>query len=95
MVNGQMCCGLTDELMVRVGKEHYADALSQPHARPMDFTGRPLAGFVYVSPAGYRTSASLAKWIARGVHYVMTSPPKTKKRASKKRTLPKKRRARR
>ena len=49
MVNGNMCCGvLNDYLVVRVGPDRFADALSRPHARPMDFTGRPLKGMVYV-----------------------------------------------
>lgn len=81
MVNGQMCCGLTKtDLMVRVGKAGYDDALAQPHARPMDFTGRPLVGFVYVDPAGVRTKVGLAKWIARGLAFVTTSPPPQKKK---------------
>jgi uncharacterized protein YdhG (YjbR/CyaY superfamily)/TfoX/Sxy family transcriptional regulator of competence genes len=71
MVNGQMCCGLTKtDFMVRVGKDAYEDALAQPHARPMDFTGRPLAGMVYVAPAGYKTTAALAKWVGLGVAFV-------------------------
>ncbi len=54
MVNGGMCCGLTNAaFMVRVGPDQYEDALAQPHVRPMDFTGRPLAGLVYVDPSGY------------------------------------------
>lgn len=77
MVNGGMCCGLTSTaFMVRVGPERYADALAQPHARPMDFTGRPLAGMVYVDPEGYRTDAALAKWVERGVDYVSALPGK-------------------
>ncbi len=68
MVNDKMCCGLTKtEFMVRVGKDAHADALRQPHARPMDFTGRPLSGMVYVDAAGYETDEALAKWIARGL----------------------------
>ncbi len=80
MVAGHMCCGLTKtDLMVRVGPEAYDDALAQPHARPMDFTGRPLVGFVYVHPAGYRTLAGLRKWVGRGVRFVSTQPaPKPK-----------------
>ena len=47
MVAGNMCCGIVgEELMVRVGPEAYARALSRPHARAMDFTGRPLKGMV-------------------------------------------------
>jgi len=48
LVRGKMCCGVErDHLVVRVGPEQYERALSKPHARPMDFTGRPLKGFVY------------------------------------------------
>jgi hypothetical protein len=43
MVNGHMCCGIVGkDLVVRTGPDHYEEALSQPHARPMDFTGRPM-----------------------------------------------------
>lgn len=83
MVNGAMCCGLTNaDLMVRVGPEHYEDALAQPHARPMDFTGRPLKGMVYVAREGLRTNAMLARWIRRGLAFVSEKPPKkTRRRA--------------
>jgi len=81
MVGGAMCCGLTKtDFMVRVGPEGYDDALAQPHARPMDFTGRPLAGMVYVAPEGVRGAAALAKWIGRGVSYVASLAPKAAKR---------------
>jgi len=81
MVNGGMCCGLTkSDLMVRVGREGVEEALAQPHARPMDFTGRPLASMVYVSPAGLKTDGALRRWVARGVAFV-ASAPKTKPRA--------------
>jgi TfoX/Sxy family transcriptional regulator of competence genes len=71
MVNGAMCCGLTkSDFMVRVGADHYEEALAQPHARPMDFTGRPLKGMVYVAPEGLRTKAALARWVRRGIEFV-------------------------
>ena len=77
MVRGQMCCGVIgDELMVRVGPEQYPDALKLPHVRPMDFTGRPLAGFVYVDRDGYQNEGSLRQWIDRCVQFVCTLPPK-------------------
>jgi TfoX/Sxy family transcriptional regulator of competence genes len=84
MVGGAMCCGLTEtDFVVRVGPDHYDDALAQPHARPMDFTGRPLAGMVYVAPEGLRTRPALAKWVGRGVSFVSSLPPKS---ARKRRT---------
>jgi len=47
LVRGQMCCGvLRDRLVVRVGLARYDEALTQSHARPMDFTGWPLRGMV-------------------------------------------------
>jgi TfoX/Sxy family transcriptional regulator of competence genes len=81
MVNGAMCCGVTSEaLVVRVGPEAYEAALEEPHARPMTFTGRPLAGMVYVDPPGYRTERSLARWVERGVAFV-TAARTTKRRS--------------
>ena len=45
LLGGKMCCGVIDDnLVVRVGPDGYEDALAQPNARPMDFTGRPMAG---------------------------------------------------
>ncbi|MEZ4664512.1 MAG: TfoX/Sxy family protein [Caldilineaceae bacterium] len=77
MLHGNMCCGIVgDALMVRVGKEGYADALAQPHARPMDFTGRPMKGMVYVDAAGLESDAELAAWVERGATYALSLPPK-------------------
>jgi TfoX/Sxy family transcriptional regulator of competence genes len=77
MLEGNMCCGvIEDNLVVRVGPRAYDEALQEPHARPMDFTGRPLRGFVYVDPAGFANNASLRQWIERGVRFVQTLPPK-------------------
>lgn len=42
--------------------------------RPMDFTGRPMKGFLYVSPKGYKTDQNLLEWIERGIDF--TSTPK-------------------
>ena len=77
MLAGNMCCGvMRDELMVRVGPEQYERALARPHARPMDFTGRPLKGLVYVGPQGHRTDADLQEWVRRGVTFASSLPPK-------------------
>jgi len=81
MVNGQMCCGLTStDMMVRVGRDAYDAALARKHARPMDFTGKPLVGMIYVSPEGLRTRAALASWVDLGVAFVTTTKPPKKKR---------------
>jgi|SRR5467141_1781680 len=77
MVNGHMCCGVVGEdLVVRTGPAAYLEALSQPHARPMDFTGQPMRGFVYIGSRGYRSTTELRSWIQRGLHFVLSLPPK-------------------
>ena len=82
LVNGNMACGVeTDRLMVRVGPEAHADALKRPHARPMDFTGTPLKGFVYVTPEGYRDARSLRRWVERGTAFARSLPPKPPRKA--------------
>ena len=70
MVNGNMVCGVErNNLVIRVGPDNYEEALKEPHARPMDFTGRPLKGFVYVRPQGHNTKKALISWVKRGLDY--------------------------
>ncbi len=60
MLNGNMCCGVVkNNLVVRIGPERYEKVLAEPHVQPMDFTGRPLRGFVFVGPGGYQTDEDL------------------------------------
>lgn len=77
LVDGNMCCGIVrDELMVRVGPEAYGDALAQPHAREMDFTGRAMKGMVYVGIDGFESDEDLAAWVGRGMAFAGELPPK-------------------
>ena len=79
LLNGHMFCGVVkDDLMVRIGEAGYAEALRKPHVRPMDFTGRPLTGYIYVAASGCRGD-SLATWLERGAEFVRTLPAKTRK----------------
>ena len=78
---GRMFVGITgDDLMVRVGPERYEESLAKPHVRPMDFTGRPMKGYVYVAPAGRRTDASLRAWVTLGARFVATVPAEKSRR---------------
>ena len=77
MVSGNMCCGVVgEELMARVGPEQYEAALKEPHAREMDFTGKPMKGFVYVGAAGFESDDDLASWVNRCEQFVRTLPAK-------------------
>ncbi len=77
MINGHMSVGiLKTDLMVRVGPDNYEHALSLPHTRPMDFTGKPLKGFVYVDEHGYESDEGLIQWVQQGVNLALSLPPK-------------------
>lgn len=77
MLHGNMCCGVVgEELMVRVGPEAHDDALAEPHARPMDFTGRPMKGMIYVGVRGFESDADLEAWVARGTSFAQSLPKK-------------------
>jgi TfoX/Sxy family transcriptional regulator of competence genes len=77
MVRGNMCCGVIgDRLMLRVGPVGYDTALSRPHAKPMDFTGRPIKGMIYVEPAGFGSPMDLKKWVERAMEFTLSLPAK-------------------
>ena len=77
LLNGNMIVGVEkDRLMVRVGKAGYLAALTQRHAREMDFTGKPMLGYVFVAAEGLRSDRALAAWIGRARAFVETLPPK-------------------
>ena len=76
MLNGNMLCGVeVGRFMFRVGKELQADALARPGASPMDITGKPMAGFVWVG-ADAALEAPLTDWIDLAARYVGQLPPK-------------------
>jgi len=75
LLRGNMACGIVrDSLMVRVGAAAYDAALRQPHARVMDFTGKPMKGMVYVAPEGVAAPADLAAWLRRAVDFAGRLP---------------------
>ena len=76
-LRGNMCCGVErDKLVVRVGAEPYEQLLQKRHVKPMDFTGKPLSGFIYVMPAGLKSRNALASWLEWGLRYADSLPAK-------------------
>ena len=89
MLGGNMCCGIVnDDLVVRVDPDSYEKALARPHTRPMDFTGRPLKGMVYVGPGGYMTDEELKYWLDQALSFAHSLPPKTPQTTRKVRRRP-------
>ena len=84
LLDGKMCCGIVkDQLMVRVGAEHHAKALKQPSARPMDFTGRPMKGFVFVGQDGLDSERQLEWWVGLGVSAARAALPAVARKAKR------------
>lgn len=81
MVSGKMCVGVEkNRLMARVGPDAYDEALTRKGCRPMDFTGRPMRGFVFVEPEGFASKRELASWLELALAY----NPSAKKAAKRK-----------
>ena len=77
LVKGNMACGVNGErLIVRLSQADYADALSQPHVRVFDMTGRPMKGWVTVEPAGLSEDQALQGWVERGLDFAQGLPAK-------------------
>ena len=77
MLGGNMCVGVVKEdLMVRVGPDAYEEVLALPGARPMDFTGKPLRGFVFVDAETVAEDMALHDWIGRGLAFAASLPAK-------------------
>ncbi len=76
MLNGNMLCGVeVGRYMFRIGRDLEAQALARPGATPMDITGKPMRGLVWVR-AEHARDGSLREWIALAQQYVGSLPPK-------------------
>lgn len=70
MINGKMCCGThfdkkkkTDLLMVRIGEVAAIKYASKTGCLPMDFTGRPMKGYVFLTPEAYDLEEDFVFWL--------------------------------
>ena len=64
MVNGKMCVGIIkDELMCRIDPAFHEQAVEKPGCRTMDFTNRPMKGYVMINDKGMRKQADFDYWI--------------------------------
>jgi TfoX/Sxy family transcriptional regulator of competence genes len=76
-IGGNMALGvIDDQLMVRLDHADAERALDEPHVRPMDFTGRPMKGMVFVDAEGTEADGDLAGWVDAGADFAASLPPK-------------------
>ena len=76
MVDQKMCCGIHIDkkfgdslLMVKIGEENYQNTLEKDHTLPMDFTGRPMKGFIFVTPLGFDSEEHLSFWVNLAIDF--------------------------
>ena len=80
MLRGNMFVGILGRsLMARVGLDNYERALDAAGAREMDFSGRPMRGYVFVDVAGTTSAADLRRWVSLCADFAATLPAKAKK----------------
>lgn len=70
MVNGKMCIGIVkDDLMVRLNPDIHDQAIEQNGCREMDFTGKPMKGYVFVSTEAVESEKELSYWVNLALDY--------------------------
>ena len=75
LVQGNMACGiLGEDLIVRVGKQAYPEAISLPETKPFDTTGRTMTGWVMVPDRFLKEDDVLEEWVRKGVEFALSLP---------------------
>ena len=83
MVNGHMAMGTSKErLMVRLEPGEADRLLGTAHVSPMDFTGKPMRGFLFVDGAGVAEAKTLRAWVDRCVAYAESRPAKARSKSA-------------
>ena len=77
MLNGHMCCGVSDDKVVlRLGNDGAAAALEESDIEEMDFTGKPIRSMVYLTEGIHTDQNKLKEWIDQAARFVSSLPPK-------------------
>ena len=85
LVDGKMCVGIDGErLMVRLDPVIYETALQRIGCGPMDFTGKPMRGFVFVAPEGWRSAKQLREWLDDAIEFNPRAKSSRSRRAKSK-----------
>lgn len=83
MVDDKMCVGIVkDEVMARIGTDAYETALQKPGCNEMNFTGRPMKGYVFLSGEATDMETDLEYWIQLALDFnplAKVSPKRRKK----------------
>lgn len=73
LYKGKMCIGENKErLMVRVIGEKMEDIMKKKYVKPMDFTGKTLKEFIFVSEKGFDTEEKLQYFVELGIEHAIS-----------------------
>jgi TfoX/Sxy family transcriptional regulator of competence genes len=82
MVDDKMCVGVEQErLMLRIDPQQYDELLEKEGCRPMDFTGKPMKGYVFVDKDVLQTKKQLNYWVTLALEYNKIAKPSKKKKS--------------
>lgn len=77
LLDGNMAVGVSgDEVMVRVGKDGFDEALTHDGVRPFDMSGMRMNGWVLVGGDAIAEDTGLAHWVDVGMSFAGSLPPK-------------------
>ena len=81
MYNKKMCVGIIkDELMCRIDPDFYETALEIYGCRPMDFTGKPMKGWVLIDENGIQSQKDFNYWIDLALQFNKKAKASKKKK---------------
>jgi len=84
MINEKMSIGVSkDYIMLRVLEDKFHDQFSKKGVKPMDFTGKPMHGFLFIEEDGYENDDDLDYWINLGIEFGKFGILKTKSKKAK------------
>jgi hypothetical protein len=80
LIGGHMSVSVSGQggLLLRCDPRETDALLGKPHAAPFEMRGRAMDGWLRIHPDGVRTKRQLERWVARGVDYARSLPPKHK-----------------
>jgi TfoX/Sxy family transcriptional regulator of competence genes len=78
LIGGHMSVSVSGKggLLLRCDPAETDVLLGKPHAGPFEMRGRVMEGWLRVDPEGVQTKRQLERWVARGVGYARSLPPK-------------------
>ncbi|MEO8211223.1 MAG: TfoX/Sxy family protein [bacterium] len=81
MVNDKMCIGIfKDEMMCRIDPAMHESEIKKKGCRTMDFTNRPMKGYVMINETGMKTEKEFAYWVSLSLDYNKIAKASKKKK---------------